>query len=639
MTVPPRFLGQSLVTKLALAIALVAALLSGGVALVLDRYGSHAVDASTMEHMEVLASAVEGSFHVFDTAKKMHPVADILAEVGRHPAVGQLQVFDAQGVIRQSIRPEERGTQLTEDQRQPRGVGDGAALVMVRHFPMRGSCVACHQGTTVGGIRLVVRRERIQGPMFDLRLRAGFTGAGIIGAVVLVAVWLMRRMVLRPIQQLVKTMADAKDGDFLVRAPVLSQDELGGLAGAFNTMLAAITDMRAREVERQVETAGVAAEKRLAPQLEDKNRIIARQNQELQDRVRDLALLQEVTRSLTSTLSLDEQLPILSRLLEEKLGYREFTLMLLDRAAGLLRVAAAQGFPPTMNVMEMTFQVGEGIAGLVAQTGQTLQVPDTSADSRYLQDKSRLTPKGSLVSVPMVSSGMVMGVLNVFKPVVDAFRKDEVDLLENIAAQAALGIANARLYQDTVELSLTDSLTNLPNRRALDARLDLEVARATRYDAPVSILMVDVDHFKKFNDAHGHLLGDGVLRGVAQTLCQMVRKADTVARFGGEEFCIILPKQDEKLARDVAEKLRKAVKSRAFDHMDTQPGGRITISIGVAVCPRDGTAVKVLLDAADAALYAAKRAGRDQVKTVSETAAQPAGPGYDDVGQRGPDRT
>lgn len=175
MTVPPRFLGQSLVTKLALAIALVAGLLSGGVALVLDRYGSHAVDASTMEHMEVLASAVEGSFHVFDAAKKMHPVADILAEVGRHPAVDQLQVFDVQGVIRQSIRPEERGTQLAEDQRQPRGVGDGTQLVMVRHFPMRGSCVGCHQGTTVGGIRLVVRRERIQGPMFDLRMRAGFT--------------------------------------------------------------------------------------------------------------------------------------------------------------------------------------------------------------------------------------------------------------------------------------------------------------------------------------------------------------------------------------------------------------------------------------------------------------------------------
>ena len=142
----------------------------------------------------------------------------------------------------------------------------------------------------------------------------------------------------------------------------------------------------------------------------------------------------------------------------------------------------------------------------------------------------------------MVSNGMVMGVINVFKPHVDAFKKDEVELMESVASQAALGIANAKLFQETVEMSMTDSLTALPNRRALDSRLELEVARAQRYEHAVSVLMIDVDNFKKYNDTHGHLLGDDVLRGVAQTLRQMVRKADTVARFGGEEFCVILPR-------------------------------------------------------------------------------------------------
>ncbi|MBI5495305.1 MAG: diguanylate cyclase [Deltaproteobacteria bacterium] len=622
-------LGRSLAAKLALAIALVAAVLSGGTALVLDRTGSRAVDENSVEHMEVLAGALEGSFHAFDADRKAHPVADIVAEIGRHPAVDQLQVFDAQRRVRHSLHPEQRGQVLSEaDVRTETPSAGSDDMVMVRYFPLRTSCTGCHQGeATAGGVRLVVDRGRLQSSLLRFRFRLAYTGAAILAALVLVAVYLMRRMVLVPVRELASTMARAEEGNFLVRAPVSSEDEVGQLARAFNTMLAAITDMRAREVERQAEQAGAEAERRLAPQIDEKNRIIATKNTELQERVRELALLHEVTRSLTATLSVDEQLGILTRLLAERLGYQEFTLMLLDRAAALLRVAAHHGFPDSMKVGEMTFAVGEGIAGLVAQTGTTLVVTDTSTDSRFLADRVRFTPRGTLVSVPMISNGMVMGVLNVFRGQVDAFRRDEVEFIESIASQASLGLANARLFQEQVELSLTDALTSLPNRRALDARLEVEVARAQRYESGLCVLMVDVDHFKLFNDAHGHLVGDVVLRGVAQTLCQTVRKADTVARFGGEEFCVLLPRQDARAAREVADKLRKAVRQREFEHAESQPGGRITISLGVASFPEHGQDVKALLDRADAALYAAKRAGRDRVMVAGEepVASQPGG--------------
>ncbi|MEW5850289.1 MAG: diguanylate cyclase [Myxococcota bacterium] len=617
---------ESLATKLGVALVAFAVSLSGLGALLLDREGVKAVDESTVEHLEILAGALEGSFHVFDRDKEVHPVADILAEIGRHPGVDALQVFDHQGRIRHSLKASDRGQVLPPELRNSsaQSVGQGEVAI-VRHFAARAACMSCHvDQKDLGGVRMVVDRSRLQAALFELRWKTGITGAAIIGTVLLVMMLLTRRLVTRPMRKLAQLMGHAQEGDFLVRAPVTSQDEMGLLARAFNTMLAAITDLRVAEVERNRESATGAAEARLAGQLEEKNRIIAAKNQELQARLRDLTLLQEVTRSLTSTLSPDEQLSILSKLLSETLGYQEFTLMLVDRPAGLLRVAAAHGFPDEMGIHEMTFAVGEGIAGLVAQTGQMVMVPDTSTDARYLRDRGRFTPRGSLLSLPMMSHGMVMGVLNVFKPHVDAFRQDEAELLQSVASQAALGIANARLFQETLELSLTDALTSMPNRRALDGRLELEVTRAERYGNALSVLMVDVDHFKMYNDRHGHLLGDGVLRAVAQTLAQSVRKADTVARFGGEEFCIILPRQDAKSAREVGEKLRRAVRNRQFDQGETQPGGCITISIGVASYPEDGKDVKSLLDAADEALYAAKHAGRDRVVGASDVRKESA---------------
>jgi diguanylate cyclase (GGDEF)-like protein len=174
-------------------------------------------------------------------------------------------------------------------------------------------------------------------------------------------------------------------------------------------------------------------------------------------------------------------------------------------------------------------------------------------------------------------------------------------------------VKNARLHEETVALAITDSLTGFPNRRHLFARLEMEIARANRFGNQVSILMVDIDHFKNFNDAAGHRAGDSVLRQAADLMKGMIRKVDTVARYGGEEFVLILSQVTKLEAIEVAQKLRCALELTAFEVGNIAGPGRITVSVGVANLPVDAMTQEKLLDCADAALYASKRAGRNQV--------------------------
>ncbi|HEX8539156.1 MAG TPA: GGDEF domain-containing protein, partial [Cystobacter sp.] len=174
-------------------------------------------------------------------------------------------------------------------------------------------------------------------------------------------------------------------------------------------------------------------------------------------------------------------------------------------------------------------------------------------------------------------------------------------------------VKNALLHTEAVRLTLTDPLTGVPNRRHLFSRLELEVARAQRFGTHVSILMVDIDHFKKLNDAAGHRAGDDALRKVCDVLRARVRKVDTLARYGGEEFMLVLSNVSKKDAHEVAEKLRRAVVEAPQLAAPTQPGGHITVSIGVATLPTDAAVQDNLVDCADAALYASKRGGRNCV--------------------------
>jgi diguanylate cyclase (GGDEF)-like protein len=254
----------------------------------------------------------------------------------------------------------------------------------------------------------------------------------------------------------------------------------------------------------------------------------------------------------------------------------------------------------------MTFSPGEGISGIVAKTGQWVLIPDTSKDTRYLHYKGRHLTDGSFLCVPIRLHDRLIGLFNVLRPRVGAFSDGDIRLLTSLANYAALAIANAQLHGRITVLSVTDELTGLSNRRHLLQEAEREMERSSRLSQPLSCLMIDIDHFKRFNDTHGHLRGDVALTSVAKTIGRGVRKMDLVARYGGEEFVVMLPGIGKGEAVKVGEKLRAAVAKETFDTP-------LTLSVGVAACSEDASTLADLLAASDYALFAAKRAGRNRV--------------------------
>ena len=189
---------------------------------------------------------------------------------------------------------------------------------------------------------------------------------------------------------------------------------------------------------------------------------------------------------------------------------------------------------------------------------------------------------GPGLTVPMVDGDEVVGVIDlpgVAGAALGAAKGDALPLLEALATHAAVAIANARLHAETECRSVTDALTQLPNRRRLDADLAAECERAHRFGRPLSVVMVDVDHFKAFNDCYGHTEGDRVLRLVAAALAAGVRDVDTVYRYGGEEFCAIVRESDAQSTATLADRLRLLVKAKSAEELDDVG---VTASFGVA---------------------------------------------------------
>ena len=408
----------------------------------------------------------------------------------------------------------------------------------------------------------------------------------------------VRHFLVKPIQALSQVMARAELGEFLVRARVQSEDELGKLAKSFNTMLSRITDMAVAEIETQQSMEQMERELLL--------------KQTLAAHAAEMELLLEVSKAVSGTLDLPELLQELGKQVCARLRIAEFSVLLLDEGSHHLVVEAVAGEVPK-TARGTRFHIGEGIAGEVAAKGETLYAPDVARDPRYLHYKGHARTVGSFLAVPLRSKGRIVGVMTLNRRQVDAFSAQEMRLAEAIAAQAALAIANARLYRETLELSFTDPLTGVANRRHLFLRLEQEFSGSVRFGDPLSVLMIDLDLFKRINDAYGHSAGDAVLRGVALALRRNVRKVDVVARYGGEEFCIVLPRVGKPEALEVAEKLRRSVAATALPAPEGTGSVRVTLSIGVATLGIDADDVASLVEKADSALYEAKRLGRDRV--------------------------
>ena len=216
----------------------------------------------------------------------------------------------------------------------------------------------------------------------------------------------------------------------------------------------------------------------------------------------------------------------------------------------------------------------------------------------------------SLISAPIVYRGRLYGVINVNnKRSREPYDENDLELLLHIAAHAAVAVANAQSYEELLDRAQHDSLTGLANHGYFWSVVAREWGRADRYGREVSVVMMDLDYFKRSNDVHGHLTGDETLRQMAQILQDSARAADLPARYGGDEFAVILPETSEDGALAFGEKIRQRVEA---DRVGPE-GNPVSISVGVATYPGDGESAADLVRAADRELYRAKQAGRNRV--------------------------
>ncbi|TDJ01509.1 MAG: GGDEF domain-containing protein [Deltaproteobacteria bacterium] len=332
----------------------------------------------------------------------------------------------------------------------------------------------------------------------------------------------------------------------------------------------------------------------------------------LQQRNRELEVVFDTIRDLVSTLSVQE---VMQRLLDRMLVHldSEIGSVLVVEPDETLRILLARGLPDQV-VRNTHVKLGESISGWVAQQGESLLVEDVESDPRFQRLNRERYYTNSFISTPLFFQGSVRGVINVNnKRNRQSFTAEDLKLLEAIAGHAAVALANAHRYEEVLGRAQHDALTGLANHGHFWSSLSAELNRSDRYSHAFSLIMIDVDHFKQYNDRHGHISGDDVLRSVANVINEQRRSCDHAARYGGDEFCVLLPETSLEGARIFAVKIREAVEESCH----TPKGdGPITVSLGVASYPDDGRTAIELVKAADEQLYHAKDQGRNRVCTA-----------------------
>jgi diguanylate cyclase (GGDEF)-like protein len=292
------------------------------------------------------------------------------------------------------------------------------------------------------------------------------------------------------------------------------------------------------------------------------------------------------------------------------------SIMLHDQDRDMLAISAVRGMNPAL-ANKFFVRMGSGIAGRVASTGQPLLVNDIVNDGRFPVGRRPRFRTGSFISVPLICTGELIGVLNLAdredrQPFTDA----DLQLLQRVSGHAAAIMRRVKAQEGIRQLeilSVTDPLTELYNRRFLERRMDEELARSIRYGLRLSVMLLDLDSFKLYNDICGHQAGDRALQQVARILKRSVREIDVVTRYGGEEFCVLLPETPNLDAMYVAERIRYGIEHELFAGEENLPRGSLTISIGISTYPDNGSSAEELISSADVALYRAKADGRNKI--------------------------
>lgn len=312
-----------------------------------------------------------------------------------------------------------------------------------------------------------------------------------------------------------------------------------------------------------------------------------------------LPLLGRITRALSSDRPLESVLRSVARRVAAMTDADTCSIMLLDDQRRELLFKEAYGLP-RREIERIRFRMGEGIAGWVALKRKAARVADVSKDRRFKSFPEQTTRIVSLLCVPLAVRGRVLGVVSMNSARRGAFGARHQAILEHLAGHLALEIENHRLY----ELSVTDGLTQLFNRRYFLRKLEDEIGRAERVGEPLALCIADLDRFKRINDEHGHPAGDEVLVAVARRFRQKLRAYDIAARYGGDEFAFLFLDAGRHKIQGISSRLGDSLREK----LETGAGSfDVSASLGFSVYPEDGDDAKSLLAAADEALYRAKR--------------------------------
>jgi diguanylate cyclase (GGDEF)-like protein len=349
---------------------------------------------------------------------------------------------------------------------------------------------------------------------------------------------------------------------------------------------------------------------------------------ETRRKAQEFEALYQVSRTMASTLDLQNILTRISETVSGLLQAQAMALMLLGPDGRTLSTVAGYNLFDEAFPRATEARWGASPSLVAVREKRPVMVSDLRTDDVYSTWLQAARDRGftSFLAIPLIVQDRALGCMNLYMIERHEFGPDEIQLLSTFASQAAVSIENARLFEEARQLAITDPLTGLANHRQFYDQLAREFRRAQRYQRPLTLLMLDLDRFKAFNDKYGHLAGDQALRETADVLRQNARSVDILARYGGEEFAIILPETDLPRAAAHAERIRSAVASHVFQNQETGLEHQVTVSIGVATLSPAAEKIEELVHDADQALYRAKTAGRNRFALAAgeEGVAAPA---------------
>jgi diguanylate cyclase (GGDEF)-like protein len=335
-----------------------------------------------------------------------------------------------------------------------------------------------------------------------------------------------------------------------------------------------------------------------------------------QTTARRLAILTDVVKTANSILEPRKVIELVMEKIRQLIPSEAWSLLMVDEERQDLVFEAARG-AKGRDLASFRIRIGEGVAGWVAQSGQPAIVNDAARDPRFTKrvDARTQFETRSILGAPLVSRGRTIGVLEIINKLGGRFTRQDLALLLTLVEPCAIAIENAMLFQRTEQLTITDDLTRLFNSRYLNLYLGREISRCKRHGIPLSVIFLDLDGFKGINDQYGHLAGSGTLTEVGTILAAGVRESDILARYGGDEFVVVLPETPASGALVIAERLRRSIEEHRF----LEPQGvcaRISASFGIATYPDHALSPEGLIQKADQAMYRVKERDKNGIEVA-----------------------